>query len=122
MHSGARHRARTVESEFMAQTLTTDGLRLLEQLQQAVETAKHAVLAREAQVEATTAVPAGSEVEVHSPSLTSLEHVCRLADGLAAKAESELADVEAALRQWLAASELCARRLEQLAQQYRPAA
>jgi uncharacterized protein with von Willebrand factor type A (vWA) domain len=95
--------------------LAPQGVDLLEQLERAVEAAQRAAEARAAESEATSAAPAISVVEPQPPAMSSVEQVCRLADRLAAKAETELAEMEAALRQWLASAESCRQRLEQSA-------
>jgi hypothetical protein len=101
----------------MNSPLAPQGLELLEQLERAVEAAQRAADTRAADSEPATVAPAIRAVESQPPAMSSLEQVCRLADRLAAKAETELAEMERALRQWLASAELCRRRLEQSAEQ-----
>ena len=105
----------------MLQSLSPDGMRLLEELQAAIRIAENEAASREARVAVLPASPANqfparsSNPPSIAESTQSFDRIGHLADRLATKAETELTEVEVALQQWLAALESWTHQLDNLA-------
>jgi hypothetical protein len=98
----------------------SDGMRLLEELHLAIQLAEAQAGARAAEAAAQARPPIAlgrdgkSPIEILQSSSESFDQVCQMADRLAAKAEAELAETEAALKQWLNAAATWNQRLDKL--------
>ncbi len=102
----------------MNQPLTPDGMRLLEELQAAIRAVENEAASRESQAALPSPMPEAQDnrmtprIAPASLAFESFDRACLRADLLASKGETELAEVEAALKQWLTAAEALSARLD----------